>query len=266
MTDRPVALVTGAARGIGAAVARRLASDGWQLALFDRCADDPGLDYPLATPADLEQVAEQCAAAGSEVVAVVGDVREQGSLDAAVARAVIELGGLDAAIAVAGVIAGGAPAWESGDAELAAMIDVNLAGVWHLVTAAVPALLKRPVPRRGRVIAVASAGAVVGLPKLSAYSASKHAVVGLIRSVAAELGGEQITANVVAPGSTRTEMLNASAAIYELDGVEEFAAHHLDPRLLAPEEVAHAVAWLASAGSSGVTGAVIPVDAGMTAH
>jgi SDR family mycofactocin-dependent oxidoreductase len=263
----PVALVTGAARGIGAAVSKRLAEDGWRLVLFDLCADEPALSYPLARPEDLDEVTSNCRGAGSPaVLSVIGDVRDQAALDAAVARARAELGGLDAAVAVAGAIGGGPTAWETGDDLWTAMVELNLTGVWRLVRAAVPALLERPRPRRGRVVAVASAGAVVGLPRLAAYVAAKHAVIGLIRSVAAELGPEQVTANVVAPGSTRTEMLTASAAVYGLSEADEFAVHHLDPRLLDPEEIAEAVAWLCSAGSSGVTGSVLPVDAGMTSR
>jgi SDR family mycofactocin-dependent oxidoreductase len=177
-----------------------------------------------------------------------------------------EFGGLDAAVAVAGMIAGGPPAWETGDELWSAMIDVNLGGVWRLARAAVPAMLERPAPRQGRFVAVASAGAVVGLPRLSAYVAAKHGVLGLIRTLAAELGPEGITANAVAPGSTRTAALTASAAVYGLASPEEFSVHHLLPRLVEPAEVAAAVVWLCGAGASGVTGALLPVDAGMTAH
>lgn len=251
-----VAIVTGAARGIGAATARALHADGWQLVLVDRCEDDPALPYPLATKNELDAVARE-----TDAIACVADVRSQEQLDAAVATAVESYGGLDAAVAVAGGIAGG-DAWTMDESTWDVMLGVNLEGVWRLARAAVPALLDRG---SGRFVAVASAGGTLGLPLLSAYSAAKHGVIGFVRSLAAELGPRGITANAVAPGSTRTAMLDASAAVYGLTDVDEFASHHLLERLVTPQEVAATIAWVCSAAASGVTGAVIPVDAGMTA-
>jgi SDR family mycofactocin-dependent oxidoreductase len=260
----PVAIITGAGRGIGAATARRLATDGWRLVLVDRAEDDAALDYPLATPAELHAVAEQCGGP-SQTIAVVADVRDQLGLDAAVAQAVERFGGLDAALAVAGAVQGGDTAWQTSETAWAAMVGINLEGVWRLARAAVPALLQRPQPRRGRFVAVSSSGGTLGLPMLAAYAASKHGVEGLIRSLAAELGPEHITANVVAPGSTATAMLSASALVYGLSDPREFAVHHFQPRLIDADEVAAVLHWLCGPGSSAITGAVLPVDAGMTA-
>jgi SDR family mycofactocin-dependent oxidoreductase len=256
----PVGVVTGAARGIGAATARALAADGWRLVLVDRAADDPALSYPLATAADLDAVAAECGG-----LAVVGDVRDQSALDGAVALAVERFGGLDAAVGVAGAVFGGPTTWETEDDGWAAMIGINLEGVWRLARAAVPALLERPAPRRGRFVAVSSSGGTLGLPRLAAYAAAKHGVEGLVRSLAAELGDLGVTANAVAPGSTVGAMVDASAAVYGLVDSTELAQHHFQHRLLQPEEVAAAVRWLCSEASSAVTGAVLPVDAGMTA-
>jgi len=265
MTEAPVAIVTGGARGIGAASATALAADGWRLVLVDRCADDPALRYPLATPDDLAAVVAACGGA-EQAEGVVADVRDQAALDGAVATAVARFGRLDAAVAAAGAITGGDPGWETDDATWEAMVGVNLEGVWRLARAAVPALLASAPPRRGRFVAVASAGASVGLPLLSAYTAAKAGVVGLVRSLAAELGPEGITANAVAPGSTDTSMLQASAEVYGLASVDEFAVHHLSQGLVAADQVAALVTWLCGEASGAVTGALLPVDAGMTAR
>jgi SDR family mycofactocin-dependent oxidoreductase len=260
MTEAPVAVVTGAARGLGAAVARALAEGGWRLVLVDACADQPGLDYPLARPRDLAAVGAELGAA-----TMVGDVRSQADMDAAVAMALDRHGRLDGAVAAAGVIAGGAPAWETSDQVWRLLMEIDAEGVWRVVRACVPALLASPEPRRGRLVAVSSVAGMTGLPLLAAYSAAKHAVVGLMRSVAAELGPYGVTANVVAPGSMSTQMLDASAEIYQLKAPEDFAVHHVTGKLLEPREVAELVKWLMSPASSGVTGAVLPADAGMSA-
>jgi SDR family mycofactocin-dependent oxidoreductase len=260
-----VAILTGAARGIGAATARRLAAANWQLVLVDRCKDDPDLGYPLATPDDLAATVDACGGP-TRVEGVVADVRDQTALDDAVARAVDRFGGLDAALAIAGCIGGGMEAWNTPDALWSTLLSINLEGAWRLAKAAVPVMLQRPAPRRGRYVAVASAGGTVGIYMLAAYSAAKHGVVGLVRSLAAELGPHGITANAVAPGSTTTAMLDASAALYDISGPEDFAHQHLLQRLLVPDEPAALIAWLCGPDSSGITGAVLPVDAGMTAR
>lgn len=262
---RRVALVTGAARGIGAASAAMLAADGWKLVLVDRCADDPALGYPLARPDDLEASVARCGGPGS-AIGIAADVRDQDAMDRAAQAAVEHFGGLDAAVGVAGAIAGGQQAWRTSDELWTAMLSINLEGTWRLARAAVPALLERPEPRQGRFVAVASAGGSVGLYLLSAYTAAKHGVIGFVRSLAAELAPYGVTANAVAPGSTRGAMLDASAAVYGLHDADEFATHHMLLRLLSPAEPASLIAWLCGPQSSGITGAVLPVDAGMTAR
>jgi SDR family mycofactocin-dependent oxidoreductase len=258
-----VALVTGAARGIGAATVARLSADGWAVVAIDRCADDPAVGYALATEQELWDVASACTGP-APVIPVVADVRDQSALDAIVARAVKELGGVDAAVAAAGVMVGGPPLWETEDEQYDVTMDVNLKGSWRLARAAVPAMLARPAPRHGRFVAVASAAATRGMPRLAAYSAAKAGVVGLVRGLAADLAGTGITAHGVSPGSTTTAMLDASAAIYGLPDTDDFIRHHLLGRLLHPEEIASAIAWLCSRESSALTGAVLPVDAGLT--
>jgi len=257
------ALVTGAARGVGAATVAALAAGGWRVVAVDRCADDPALQYPLGTPADLNRVVEAARPAEGDVVGYVADTRDPDALAAAVGEAERRWGGLDAAIAVAGVIAGGAPAWQVPREREAALLDVNLGGVLNLARVAVPALLRRPAPRRGRFIAVASAAATRGMPMLAAYSAAKAGVAGFIRALAAELGGTGVTANAVSPGSTATPALDESARLYALPAAESFAIQQPLGRLLRPEEVAAVIAFLAGEDASGMTGAIVPVDGGL---
>jgi SDR family mycofactocin-dependent oxidoreductase len=257
----PVAVVTGAARGIGAATVDRLVAGGWQVVAVDRCADDAALDYALATPEDLDALGRRH---GATVHTLIGDVRSQSDMAGAVHAAVEQFGGLDAAVSVAGVISGGAPLWETADVQWDVQFDINVNGVRHLATAAVPVLLAAPAPRQGRVVAVASAASFLGLRRLSGYSASKHAVVGLVKALAADLAGTGITANAVCPGSTRGSILTASAAIYGLSSAQEFAAQQLVERLLEPHEPAALIAWLCGAEASGVTGAALAVDGGLT--
>lgn len=254
-----VAVVTGAARGIGAAVVARLAGQGWRVVAVDRCADLPGVGYPLGTRAELDAVA---APWPSTVRTVVADVRSLDALAAAVALAEREFGGVDAAVAAAAVMAGGRPLWETTDAEWDALFETGVRGVANLARAVVPVMLRRPEPRTGRFVALASAAAHTGLWHLAGYNAAKHAVVGLIRGLAADLRGQGVTATAVSPGSTDTPMLAATAELYGLSSVEEFAQHQLVDRLLAADEVAAAVCWLCSAEAGAVTGSVLHADGG----
>ena len=255
-----VALVTGAARGIGAAAVVALAADGWRVVAVDRCADDPALPYPLGTRAELDAVV---ARAGPDAFAAEADTRDGAALAAVIAAAEQRWGGLDAAVAAAGVIAGGEPAWQVPPAAEQTVLDINLGGVLTLARVAVPALLRRPEPRHGRFLAVASAAATRGLPNLAAYCASKAGVAGFIRALAVELGGTGITANAVSPGSTDTAMLAESARMYGLPGPATFGPQQPIGRLLDPAEIARVLAFLASDAASGLTGAAIPVDGGL---
>jgi len=260
---RPVAVVTGAARGIGAAVASGLAAAGWDLVLGDVAGPDAvaGLSYELAGPADLAGVARACEKLGASVETAGCDVRDEDAVRALVGRAG---GRIRAAVAVAGILAADGPAWEQSAADLDRDLSVNLHGVANLARAAVPGLLAGPDPAAGRFVAVISSAATRGLPRLASYVAAKHAALGFVRSLAADLAPSGVTANAVLPGSTRTRMLARTAQAYGLSSVEDFAAHQRIGRLLEPAEVAAAVVWLCSAAASGVTGTAVGVDGGFT--
>jgi len=270
-----VAVVTGAARGIGAATVVGLAAAGWAVVAVDRASDDPRLPYAMGTESELHDVVASAQAVSTRatgdrgtdaqrIVAKVADTTDPDAMASAVDMAEERFGGLDAMVAVAGVIAGGVPLWEMPGDQLGAVLGVDLGGPITAARAGIPAMLRRPVPRHGRFLAVASAAASRGLPKLAAYSAAKAGVAGLVRGLAVELAGTGITANAVSPGSTATATLDESARLYGLDDPQSFADQQAIGRLLTPEEVAVMLVWLAGSDSAPLTGAVIPVDGGLS--
>lgn len=253
-----VAVVTGAARGIGRATVSRLAGVGWRVVAVDRCADDPAVRYPLATRAELAGLAD---AWPGQVLDVVADVRDGEALRDAAELAVREFGRLDAAVAAAAVIAGGTPLWETPDSDWDALFDIGVRGVANLARAAVPPML---AAGQGRFVALASAAAHHGLWHLAAYGSAKHAVVGLITGLATDLRGTGVSAVAVSPGSTDTPMLAATARLYDLPDTAEFARHQLAERLLTPDEVAAVVCWLCDVDTPVITGSVVHADGGFT--
>ncbi len=248
-----VALVTGAARGIGAATVDRLVGEGYGVLALDSCAG-----APLAERADLDALA---ARHGGAVVPVVADVRDPAALTAAVGRALERWGRLDVAVAAAAVIRGGRPLWETPLTDLDLMWDVGARGVWNTAAATVPAMLAGPDPSGCRFVAVASAAATHGLFRLAAYNATKHAVVGIVRGLAADLGGTGVTASAVSPGSTDTEMLRATAALYDVS-TAELVSHQLIRRAIEPDEIAAVIAFCASRPGGVVNGTVVDADGG----
>jgi SDR family mycofactocin-dependent oxidoreductase len=284
-----VAIVTGAGRGIGAATVAALAADGWRVVAVDRGADDPRLPYALATPAELDAVvaaANDAPAAelsrpepadgatstersrpgpdpdAERTRAEIADATDTAAMAAVVARAE-EWGEVEAIVANAGVIAGGAPAWELSPEEEDAVIDVCLRGVMVAARVGIPALLRRPEPRSGRFVAVASAAATRGLPGLAAYCAAKAGVGGFVRALGADLRSSGVTANAISPGSTDTPILAESARLYGLDSAVDFAAQQPLERLLDPAEPAAMIRWLVGPEAAAVTGALLPVDGGL---
>ncbi len=193
-------------------------------------SDDPRLPYPMGTRAELDAVV----AIGPGRLARTGVVgvgptsgtgswptgrrhRSRGAGRRRWPMAEERFGGLDAMVAVAGVIAGGVPLWEMPADQLGAVLDVDLGGPITAARVGIPALLRRPAPRSGRFLAVASAAATRGLPMLAAYGAAKAGVAGLVRGLAAELADSGVTANAISPGSTATAILDESARLYGLE-------------------------------------------------
>jgi SDR family mycofactocin-dependent oxidoreductase len=252
-----VALVTGAARGIGAATVRALVADGYRVVAVDACLEDDhglaGVDYPLASRADLDRLA------GDVVVTRVADVRDVAALREAAGLALERWGRLDAAVAAAAVMAGGRPLWQTSEAELASLWSVDVLGVWNTAAAVVPHLLAGPDPAGCRFVAVASAAGSRGFFHLAGYTAVKHAVVGLVRGLAADLVGTGVTAVAVSPGATRTPMLDATARIYGLPDPDDLAGHQLTRRVHEPWEVAATIAHCCSPAGGLLNGSVVEV-------
>jgi SDR family mycofactocin-dependent oxidoreductase len=260
-----VALVTGAARGLGRTHVVRLAEEGAAVIAVDLCAQIPTVDYPMATSADLAETVAAVEKAGGHIVASVADVRNRDELEQAVGAAVRDLGGLDVVVANAGI----APLYIDPDARVEAwrdVIDVNLTGVWNTVDVSIPALIARG---GGSVAIISSAAGLRGLGGdsvgMTAYTAAKHGVVGLMRTLARQLGPHSIRVNTIHPGGMGTAMTSNESMRRFLHENEDFAnsvANVLPVRMVETLDVSNAVVWLASDAARFVTGVTLPVDAG----
>ena len=238
-----VALVTGAARGIGAATARAFARAGGRLALVDR---ETGA---------LEAVAAEVAALGAETLALTLDVTDAPAVNGAVERVIATWGRLDVLVNNAGIVRDATLA-EMTDEDWRATLDVNLTGAMHGARAAVPHMRAAGF---GRILSASSIVARSGNYGQTAYAASKAGIIGMTRVWARELGGKGITANAVAPGFIETDMVR---------GVPEKVVAQVRARIPAsrlgrPEEVANVYLFLASDLASFVNGAVVAVDGGL---
>ena len=247
--DGRVAWVTGAASGIGAATARRLAAVGAAVACLDRDAES------------VTAVAAELTAAGARCVARDVDVTDWDALREAGEELGSTLGPVEIVAACAGVEQTRAEVADLDPAHWRAVLDANATGTFLTIKAAIPQLRRSG---RGAVVAVSSVGGLRGAAGYAAYTASKHAVLGLVRSLANELAPD-VRVNAVCPGSVDTPMLDRQIAELGLerdDATEEWASAHLVPRLITADEVAAAVLWLVEDASAMLTGVALPVDGG----
>lgn len=268
-----VALVTGAARGQGRSHALRLARDGAAIIAVDICAPVDSLEgfYALPTPEHLAETVREVEAAGGRIHAVQADVRDLDALTKAVDDGVARLGSLDVVVANAGIFTFGSETHLVSGESWTELMDINVTGVWHTYKAAAPHLMASGAG--GSVIIIASLAGFKGLANVAAYTTTKHAIVGLMKVLANELGPLGIRVNTIHPNSIDTEMVK-NARTYGLfrpdletpraeDAEAAFAGlNPMGKAWIEPEHVSNAVAWLASEESYYVSGGQIPVDGG----
>ena len=245
-----VAFVSGAGRGIGAAAARLFAREGAAVVLAARTEDQ------------LQAVTEQIRSSGGAADYVVCDLADPGSVQAAVDRTVSLHGRLDVAFNNGATISPPGPMDQVTPADFDRLYEVNLRGVWLALTYQVTAI--RATAGAGSIVNNSSVGSLTGNPELPAYGAMKRAVNSLTESAAITYGPERIRVNAIAPGNTRTEMIDTwqqrSPGL-----VERLVAATPLRRQADPEEIAQAAAWLLSDRASFVTGTVLRVDGGARA-
>lgn len=264
-----VVLVTGTARGIGRAQAVRFAREGADVIAIDLCGPVDSVVTPAATTADLEETAAQVEALGRTASTHIADVRNVDALRAAADEGARQLGGIDGVCATAGITSSG-PALELSDSAWQDMLDINLTGVWNTIRATAPHLIERG---GGSIVLVSSIAGLKGLRSVAHYSAAKHGVVGLMRTLAQELAPHSIRVNTVHPTNVNTPMIQNEhvrktfVPHAETPTQEQFAdaarsMNLLDIPWVEPEDVANASLFLLSDEARYVTAVALPVDAG----
>jgi 2-hydroxycyclohexanecarboxyl-CoA dehydrogenase len=241
-----VAVVTGAASGMGLAISRRLAGQGHRVALLD-------LDGDAA-----ERAADELRATGAAAIAATVDVADRALVDAALQQARAELGPVEILVTSAGLDEF-VPFTDLTTAQWDRMLAVNLTGTFHCVQAAVPDML---AAGWGRIVTISSSSAQSGAPRLAHYAASKGGVIGLTKALAIELAPHGITVNTIPPGSIETPMTQRAEATGALPNIDVIAKHIPVRRAGKPEDIAAACAFLCSEEAGYITGQQINVNGG----
>jgi SDR family mycofactocin-dependent oxidoreductase len=266
-----VAFITGAGRGQGRSHAVRLAQEGADIIAIDICHDVAGA-LPMATPDDLAETVKLVEAQDRRIVATQADVRDYDALKAAVDDGVAQLGRLDIVLANAGIASLGGPVQDMDPRNWQNTIDINLSGLWNTARAAIPHMIAGG--QGGAIVLTSSVGGMHAMPNMSHYVSAKHGVVGLMRSLAVELGQHNIRVNSVHPTNVNTPMF-MNEGTYKLfrpdlenptaDDVAPIAAqfmHVLPHGWVEPEDVSNAILFLVSDEARYITGVPLPVDLG----
>jgi SDR family mycofactocin-dependent oxidoreductase len=263
--DGRVALVTGAARGMGRAHAVKLASEGADIVAVDICADFASTDYPGSTADDLAQTGQLVEGHGRRIRVGQVDVRDSEAMRGVVAEGLREFGRLDIVVANAGIIR--VTDDEDRQQTFRDIIDVNLVGAWNTVDAAIPALIAGG--RGGSIVLTSSTQGLKALGSdragPQAYAASKRALVALMQGWATQLAPHSIRVNTIHPSGVATDMIlnEATMALVAAEDPWIVAQQNALPiPLLQPDDIAAAVAWLVSDAGTFITGTTWPLDAG----
>jgi SDR family mycofactocin-dependent oxidoreductase len=266
-----VAFITGAARGQGRSHALRLAHEGADIIAVDICDSIGTVPYDGATKADLDETVRQVEALDRRIVATVADTRDLAAMTAAVDEGVAQLGHIDIVIANAG-IASFAPAAEMDEQTWRDMIDINLTGVFFSIRPALPHLIRQGTG--GSIIITSSTAGLKGMLNIPHYSAAKHGLVGLMRSLANEMAPHHVRVNTVHPTNVDTDMIQNAATRGVFGGGsdltrEQFAEAATPMNMLPvpwvdPVDISNAIVFLASDEARYITAVALPVDAGAT--
>jgi len=265
-----IALVTGAARGQGRSHARRLAELGADVVIVDLCANIASIPYAQPGEESLTETARMIEATGRRALPIVADVRDADAMRAAAHDALTMFGRVDVVCANAGVIQL-LPATAITPGDWADIIGINLTGTWNTISPLLAPMID--AGNGGSIIITSSAAGVKGPPNMAHYAASKSGLIGLMRSLAAELGPHSIRVNCIAPTTVDTEMVHWPEAYkvfrpdLESPGRDDVAGIFASLNVLPvpwiqPSDVTNAVVWLATDESRYVTGIVLPIDAG----
>jgi SDR family mycofactocin-dependent oxidoreductase len=262
--DGKVAFITGAARGQGRSHAVELARAGAKIIAVDICRQIPTVPYAMSTPEDLAQTVKEVEAAGGRIYAAETDIRDHRALAEALREGAARFGGVDIVLANAGI----APmSLHPADGEWQDVLDVNLTGTYNTIRAAAPLMIEQG--RGGSVVITSSAAGITGIggntPGGLGYTASKHAVVGLMRAYANHLAPHSIRVNTLHPCGVATPMV-INPAMEEVlaspDWSGEGLTNALPVAVIEPIDVTNAILWLVSDDARYVTGVTLPVDAG----
>lgn len=241
-----VALVTGAARGMGRTHCLALAAEGADIVACDVCKDLSAVGYPMGKKSELDRTVEEVRALGREAIGIVADVSKEAEVKAMIDRAIDQFGRIDILVNNAGVALIAVPVHEVTEEQWDRVMNVNLKGTWLCCKHVIPHMMKQ---KSGRIINMSSHAGLVGIATVGPYACSKHGVVGLTRTLAVELAPYGINVNAICPRAVGTPMLTESFKLIGMtheEAEKEWGGSNLSGGVIPPEDISKVVVWLAS--------------------